>query len=136
VAVVVAILANLVEFATPIRANLADLERGTAWLRAHAPPDATVMTQDPRPRYLYLRRKTVDYPGTRDMFGLEEYVRRRGVDYVLVAPNLRLPPGAGLAPEVESFFLPAFESAPATFAPITAAADGDVRLYQVLPGEG
>jgi hypothetical protein len=68
-----------------------DLSIGTRWLKENSSNDATVMAQQPQGIYLYSERKTIDYPLEGDCQSTDQFekiLRSRGVDYILIAPEM------------------------------------------------
>jgi hypothetical protein len=71
------------------RLSKGDLALRTSWLKAHAAPDAILMSEVPLQDYLYGGRKTVGFPASvASAQELAHYMTERGVNYVLIAPNL------------------------------------------------
>lgn len=78
---------NLHQWQHPLRHEIIDLSTGAEWLRANSPQDAIVMTANPAPDYLYLRRQTINYPDSD--IELAGYLEQHNVDYVLVRQSLQ-----------------------------------------------
>ena len=71
------------------RLRKGDLAQRTSWLRDHAAPDAILMSEAPIQDYLYGGNKTVPHPrSVASAQELDRYMAERGVDYVLIAPDL------------------------------------------------
>jgi hypothetical protein len=70
----------------PPRNEIADLAAGVPWMAANLPQDAVVMTPTPVPDYLYLHRRTADYPMQPAQLPLA--VAEGSVDYILIRPSL------------------------------------------------
>lgn len=101
---------NVQDALHPVREAMTDLAAGAAWIAAHAPADAVVMTKDPVQDYLYARRRTIRYP--KDARDLDATVSGRSVDYVLLAPRLARRREKDLDPFTASEILPALRARP------------------------
>lgn len=75
---------NVYATLNPIRSDIVDLAAGTTWIAANLPSDAVVMTPNPVPDYLYMRRLTVDYPADTAQIAATLH----SVDYILIRPSL------------------------------------------------
>lgn len=71
----------------PIRDRVVDLSIGTTWLQQNSPDTAVIMTPNPVPDYLYLRRLTIDYP--RDGSDISTYLANNAVNYIILRSNLK-----------------------------------------------
>jgi hypothetical protein len=68
-----------------------DLRVGAMWLKENSGKDDLVMAQQPQGIYLYSERKTMDFPPHYEFESAEDFesiVRNRGVDYIVIAPDL------------------------------------------------
>ena len=77
---------NVYATLNPVSNDLVDLAASVAWMNDNLPPDAVVMTPNPVPDYLYLRRLTVEFP--QETAVLTQTIADQGVDYILIRPNL------------------------------------------------
>lgn len=72
------------------RNHAGDIQARSRWLTSHTSTSAIVMTEAPEPDYLYAQRKTVNYPpGISSAGELDSYLNEHGIDYVLVAPEIK-----------------------------------------------
>jgi 4-amino-4-deoxy-L-arabinose transferase-like glycosyltransferase len=69
------------------RQHIGDLAERSSWFKTNTGPQAIIMTEDPQTDYLYSNRKTVPYPSSfTTALQLSDYMKEKGVDYILVAP--------------------------------------------------
>jgi hypothetical protein len=72
------------------RMHTGDLAVRTAWLKSNTQPSDVVMSEVPETDYLYSDRETVPLPWPVTAAGeVAGYLEKNGVDYVLVAPEIR-----------------------------------------------
>ena len=71
------------------RLHLPDLEVGMVWLKENSDGSAVVLARNPDNIFLYSDRKTIDYPKIDTQTGLEQFLDKQGVDYILLAPELQ-----------------------------------------------
>jgi hypothetical protein len=97
------------------------------------------MTQQAQSIYLYSQRKTVDYPGISNAAELEQVIQRLGVDYILVAPNLKWRADGNLAYDkyTREVFLPLLNTLTARnqLRLVYESAEDKVQVYQVLESQ-
>jgi hypothetical protein len=125
----VVVMRHVQEWRNPMSERIPDLSAGSAWIAQHAPPQAVVMTKDPVPRYLYMRRQSVKYPAPDE--DIEQYLRVNGVDYVLVSPRLLMEGSAQSVDAVERELLVLLRSDPATFEIVYRDQANQVAVYAV-----
>lgn len=122
----------------PSLAMTGDLRAGAAWLARHAPADAVVLAEAPQTTFLYAQRATIPYPQVDGGAALDQLMSDRGIDYLLLAPELkwRLPEERTYSPYVRRTLLPAVakltERGRLT---LVHEAPGEpmVRVYRVAP---
>ncbi len=69
------------------RQHVGDLQARSSWLKSNTKPQAIVMTENPQTDYLFNGRKTVPFPFTfTTAVQLNDYMIKKGVDFILVAP--------------------------------------------------
>jgi len=115
---------------------VADLSIGAAWLRANAPEKAVVMAPDPVSRYLYLRRKTVNYP---ESAGAPEFwakLAEHNVQYLLLAPPLRLNEQANVGqaqdPGIHALEMSVIRANPDCFVPVYRDEEHSTAIYELV----
>lgn len=122
---------NVQETINPFRDRSTDLSAGADWIRAHAPHDAIIMTQDPIPRYLYARRRTVDYSTAVDTAAILDEIERKGANYILVAPPLRSSTSTELDEYTVGHLLPLLQKHPEWFYPCYQDPEHGVAIYRI-----
>jgi hypothetical protein len=70
------------------RLHVGDLAARSSWVKANTPSGSVLMTEQPQLDFLYSERRTVPYGGFLSSRDLEQYLTGRGVDYILIAPEL------------------------------------------------
>ena len=126
------LVANVQGARNPVRNRTTDISVGGQWIQTNADPDAIVMTRDPVPRYLYLQRRTVDYPDRAQDIG--SYLHENGVDYILVAPLLQSPRTTQLDGYMLSVLLPYLDANPEDFRARFQDLEHAVTIYDVHMG--
>lgn len=126
---------NYHEWRNPISSRVIDLSVGASWLRENSPSDSQVMTINPVPDYLYLRRQTLHYPGSK--MDIARYVVNQRVDYILVRPHLSdWDSRKGQLNEyTATILLPFLETNSDKFREVYRNADHSVSVYQVVVGK-
>ncbi len=79
---------NVYASRNPVERDIVDLKAGTTWIADNLPEEIVVMSPNPVPDYLYMRRQTVDFPN--DAAQLAAHIDAQSVEYILVRPNLAL----------------------------------------------
>jgi hypothetical protein len=133
VVLLLSVARNVQDWRSPVRDRIKDLSVGTAWIAQHSAPESIVMSRDPVPDYLYARRRTVPYPTTGS--DIEEYLRTREVDYIVVAPKLQTPKTTLLDEYTRTALVPLIESKPAEFQPVFTSTVHNVMVYRVESGD-
>ncbi len=114
----------------PVQDRVVDLTAGTTWLRENAPPDAVIMTPNPVPDYLYIRRLTVDYPRKEE--DVLTYLQQNEVQYLIVRPNLRNWDSKLLDPIAQEILIPFINAETEKFQVVYSNQDEAVTVYQVV----
>jgi len=113
--------------------SVADLSAGATWVQANTSKDAVFMTPDPIPRYIHLRRHTVDYPENEETFWRE--VRESNVTHIMIAPPLRVDNQANVLQQpdhrVTDVILPIIAQSPDCFVAALQDPVGRVEVFQV-----
>ncbi len=99
--VIVSITRNIEAIQHPIRNYFTDLSIGRIWIQKNAPLDSIIMTPNPIPDYLYVRRKTISYPIVEAQVQQSDFEL---ADYVLIAPPLKFPPATELSTQQQQQF--------------------------------
>ena len=119
---------NLYAAINPVSQDIVDLAAGTTWMAANLPPDVIVMTPNPVPDYLYLRRQTVDYPAS--IGQLHEQLTAQSAAYILVRPNLVVGRQASLDAKGQQL-LQFIQSSPDQFELVYEDSPKQVWVYQL-----
>jgi hypothetical protein len=108
------------------RLHVGDLTQRTAWLRANSPATAVVMTEQPAIDFLYGGRRTVRQPrATPSAADLHGLLVERGVDYVLIGPDLEWRPS----------LRPTYSRQTERLLPVVAELEAAGRLAEVYSSE-
>jgi hypothetical protein len=119
------------ELRSPTRSRITDISIGSAWIRENAPPDARVMATMPVEYYLYARRQTLNYPyESTQPNAILAAIERQGVDYVILAPPLKVGPPTEWESYVADHLFPAIEAYADQFALVYENPDHNVRVYE------
>ena len=120
---------NIGDCQDPIRNRIFDLTAGAKWIQEHTSESAVVMARSPVSSYLYIDRKTVDYPAEDDT--TLETLLVEEPDYIMVSPPLEI----GNINELDEFtrtnLLPALEASPDAFELVYTNEKHNVRVFQV-----
>jgi hypothetical protein len=120
---------NLYDWANPPRLLTSDLTTSLQWLREHAPANAIVMTTDPVPDYLYIRRSTIWYPPDPDIEVLDDYLANHRIAYVVVKPKVL--PTTMIDQEI-GLWESVFSARPERFQEIYRNSQERVSVYKVI----
>lgn len=115
--------------------SIPDLASGAPWVAQHVPEEAVIMTPDPVARYLYLRRKTVAFPGAGGSGQLLAELEANSVDFLLMTPPLTIDDTTNSAQVWDSYLEEVVEPTVANYPDRFALAFDDevtrTRIYHV-----
>jgi hypothetical protein len=129
-AMLLSLAENYQAWREPLRNRIADLTIGTTWLRENVPAESVVMSPNAVVDYLYVRRKTVDYPGAKT--DVLAYVKAHDIDYIIIKPDLQMPRTTQLNELTVSNLLPAIESNSNYFQLVYQDSTHNVSVYRVI----
>lgn len=127
---ILSVTRNAHAWLNPVQDRVVDLTAGTTWLQENAPTDAVVMTPNPVPDYLYIRRLTVDYP--RKGENLLVYLQQNKVQYIIIRPNLRDWDNKQLDPIAQNILVPFVNAETKKLQVVYSNQDEAVTIYQVV----
>lgn len=115
----------------PNPGRIPDIAAGAEWINTHTSTDVIVACDDPVPRYLYLRRKTVRYPERFLTSGeLAEFSHQP--DYLLIAPRLRVG-NTGQLDADQHDLLDTLHGSPDRYQQVFEDETAKIYVYKVVP---
>lgn len=116
--------------------NLPDLSTGAKWIQNNTPSNAVIMTSSSVERYLYINRKSMDYPNPDQLNGFMEGTQISKANYIMITPPILLNYATAntqmqYTPYMENSLLPAIQGSSQRFVMVYEDTNTKTRIFEI-----